>query len=170
MKLSHNKEPQDQDKKIHLPIIKTLAALTLSATAATGLFASTEASASTTHHSQESAVLKTLTKDIAKLDKGAAVDVTSAEVKLPGPINSASGSPIIFENGKGGTYYAAYTQEHEPNFHLSPEQTASTMAIVDLGPSYSTPLTEAHLDKSGTLVNENEVPVGYSTGGESTGK
>jgi len=44
------------------------------------------------------------------------------------------------------------------------------MAIINLGPNYGTPLTEAHLDKSGTLVNENEIPVGYSMGGDSNGK
>jgi hypothetical protein len=170
MKPNPNLAPQKQNKKLRGSVAKSIAALTLSVTAATGLFGVTEAGASTHHHSQDNIALKVLTKDIAILDKGGTVDVTTAEVKIPGPIDSASGNPIIFENGKGGTYYAAYRQEHKPNFHLTPEETASTMAIINLGSSYETPLTEAHLDKAGTLVNEDEIPVGYSIGGDSTGK
>lgn len=174
MKSNPNRPLQEQNKKLNRSVMKLIgkstAALALSISVGGGLFGATEASASTNHHSQDTTALKALTKDITKLDNGGTVDVTSLEVKIPGPINGASGNPIIFENGKGGTYYAAYTQEGEPNFHLSPEKTASTMAIVDLGSSYLTPLTEAHLDKTGILVNEDEIPVGYSTGGESTGK
>ncbi len=169
MKSNPNKEPKEQNKKSHKSAIKSIAAMTLSLSSAAGVFGVTEAAASTHSNSHET-VLKALTKDIAKLDKGGAVDVTAVRVKIPGPVNAASGNPIIFENGKGGNYYAAYTQELEPNFDLSPAETASTMAIVDLGNNYSVPLTEAHLDKAGTLVNEDEMPVGYSTGGDSSGK
>ena len=170
MRSTPNTAPQKENKKLRRSVAKSIAAITLSLSSATGILGVVEAGASTQHHSQESAALKVLTKDIATLDKGGTVDVTTAEVKIPGPINSASGSPIIFENGKGGTYYAAYRQEYKPNFHLSPAETAASMAIVNLGPSYETPLTEAHLDKSGTLVNIDEIPVGYSIGGDSDGK
>jgi len=80
--INPNTTPQNQNKKLRGSVAKSIAALTLSVSAATGIFGVTEAGASNNHHSQDSNALKVLTKDITILDKGGIVDVTSAEVKI----------------------------------------------------------------------------------------
>jgi len=107
--------------------------------------------------------LSALTAIITDLDNGtASANVTASSVTVPGPISNATARPIVF-SVNGQTYFA-YTQEQEPIFSTSASQTANSMAIVSAtvgGPT----LTQAHLDKTGILVDENEEAVGYSTGG-----
>jgi len=84
---------------------------------------------------------------------------------IPGPISDATGQPIVF-TANGQTYFA-YTQEQQPNFNTTPAQTASTMAIVaEPAADSGVALSQAHLDKTGILVDEDELAVGYSSGGD----
>jgi hypothetical protein len=111
-----------------------------------------------------------LTGIVASLDKGGQAKVAAKEIKIPGPINEAKGKPIVFK-ADGQTYFA-YTQETEPNFNQKrPADVEGDMAIVK-EPTVDDhmPLEYAHLDKIGELVNEDDALVGFSTGGDSTGK
>ncbi len=111
-----------------------------------------------------------LTGLVAALDRGDEVRVAAREIKIPGPISEAKGSPIVFK--ANGQEYLAYTQEQRPNFNQKrPADVAGDMAIVkEPTADAHMPLEYAHLDKADILVNEDEMPVGYSTGGETTGK
>jgi len=172
--LDPNKIQISENKKSHKGI-KMVGALAL--VVASGGVSAVAAGAST-HAAQGSSIKaeanfkkttppRELVREITALDKGGQVDVTATEVKIPGPVGGAGGRPIIYEDGKGGNYYAAYTQGHEPDFKLTPSETASTMAIVDLGPNYQEQVVGAHLNKLGELVTvDNTQTVGYSVGGD----
>jgi hypothetical protein len=147
--------------------LRAVAAVSAFALAATGIGAA-EASA-TPNQSQRSAIsaegipLVSLARVISSLDKGGAAQVSAEPIDIPGPIGDAQGEPIVFK--AGGHNYLAYTQEHEPNFSNAPLEVARTMNIVEEPASdVDMPLTEAHLDKTGILVNEDEAAVGFSTG------
>lgn len=110
--------------------------------------------------------LSALTTVIDNLESGQSADITLNAVLIPGPITDATGQPIVF-TANGQTYFA-YTQEQEPNFNTTPSQTASTMAIVpEPATDNDLVLSLANLDKSGILVDENGLAVGYSSGGDS---
>jgi hypothetical protein len=113
--------------------------------------------------------LSALTAVITYLEEGQSADITASSVVIPGPIGDATGQPIVFI-ANNQTYFA-YTQEQEPNFNTTPAQTAATMAIVvEPAADSGVTLSQAHLDKTGLLVDENELAVGYSTGGDNSGK
>jgi hypothetical protein len=114
--------------------------------------------------------LENLTGIIAALDQGEQAKVTARDIAIPGPINEAEGQPLVFKSD--GQTYLAYTQEVEPNFNQkSPEDVAGDMAIVE-EPSTDArvPLESAHLDHAAILVDDKDMPVGYSTGGDISGK
>jgi hypothetical protein len=54
-------------------------------------------------------------------------------------------------------------KDMSPSFKASPQETASTITINEISSANYFNLTEAHLDKMGTLVDENEEAVGFST-------
>jgi hypothetical protein len=108
--------------------------------------------------------LSVLTAIISSLETGGSVEVAAVNTEIPGPISDATGRPIVFTVGEQ-TYFA-YSQEQGPNFTTTPADTASSMAIVPTNDS-SISLTTAHLEKGSVLVDQNEVAVGYSTGGDS---
>jgi hypothetical protein len=109
--------------------------------------------------------LRVLTGIVAGLEKGKQARVTAEDVKIPGPIGTAEGQPIVFT--VNGLTYFAYRQESQPDFHLTPGETASSMAITE---GRNVPTEGAHLDKIGELVDASEHTVGYSIGGDSGGK
>jgi len=127
---------------------------------------SQRAAISARSNSNNETPLRALTSVIAGLEQGKQAKVSAHDIDIPGPIGTAKGEPIVFKVGK--QTYLAYTQEHEPNFNQKrPIDVASDMAIVkEPTTDAGMPLTEAHLDKQGILVNENEIAVGYSTGGD----
>jgi hypothetical protein len=152
--------------------LKTIAAASALAVAASGIGMS-EASASS-RPSQRLAIsaetpFKALTRVVDSLDNGGQTEVAAHNIQIPGPIGAAEGQPIVFKT-EGQTYFA-YTQEQGPNFDQKrPADVAGDMAIVkEPAADARMPLEEAHLDKRGILVDENQVGVGYSTGGD-TGK
>ena len=112
-----------------------------------------------------------LTEILTSLQQGGQITVASQEINIPGPINNAKGSPIIFKSD-GQTYFA-YSQENPVviDSKQSPADIAATMAIVKAPTNEaSIPTTLAHVDKAGLIVNDKEMGVGYSIGGASTGK
>jgi hypothetical protein len=152
--------------------LKALTAASALAVVASGIGMS-EASA-TSRPSQRPAIsaevpFKVLTGVVARLGKGGQTEVAAHNIQIPGPIGVAEGQPIVFKSD-GRTYFA-YTQEQGPNFNQKrPADVAGDMAIVrEPVADARVPLEEAHLDKQGILVDENQIGVGYSTGGD-TGK
>lgn len=118
--------------------------------------------------------LTQLTKVITNLDNGGAATITSNRVELSGPTGEAEGQPIVFkvkeENGKNQTYFA-FTQDGLPNFdQKEPIDTAANMAIVKKPTREHIELTKAHLNKAGELVGPKDEAVGFSVGGNSSGK
>ena len=112
-----------------------------------------------------------LTEIITSLQQGGQITVASQEINIPGPINNAKGSPIIFKSD-GQTYFA-YSQENPVviDSKQSPADIAATMAIVKAPTNEaSIPTTLAHVNKTGLIVNDKEMGVGYSIGGDITGK
>ena len=106
-------------------------------------------------------VVTCLTTAISNLDNGASVNITSSAVTVPGPVGDATARPIVFScNGQS---YFAYHQGSAANFNTPAATTANTMAYPAASGSYT--LTQAHLDKAGNLVDEDEngSQVGYST-------
>jgi hypothetical protein len=152
--------------------LKVLAAASALAVAASGIGVS-EASASS-RPSQQPAIsaetpFKVLTGIVASLEKGGEAKVAAHNIQILGPIGTAEGQPIVFK--EDGRTYLAYTQEQKPNFDQKrPADVAGDMAIVkEPATDARIPLEEAYLDKQGILVDENQMAVGYSTGGD-TGK
>jgi hypothetical protein len=113
---------------------------------------------------QKETSFQALTKVVANLENGGQAEVAANNIVIPGPIGNAEGQPIVFTSN--GHQYFAYTQEQEPNFDQKrPADVAGNMAIVrEPAVDANMPLEEAHLDKSGILVDENEMAVGYSFG------
>jgi|GEM_PF-4639746 len=150
--------------------LKTLAAASALAIAASGIGVSEASASSSASHkpaiSTEATTFEALTRIVSSLENGGQAKVATHDIKIPGPIGTAKGQPIVFES-KGQTYFA-YTQEYGPNFDQKrPADVAGDMAIVkEPITDASMPLEEAHLDKKGILVDENELGVGYSVGGE----
>ncbi|MCL4357541.1 hypothetical protein M1512_01435 [Patescibacteria group bacterium] len=165
---SPNKSPSSKNS------LKTAVAVSALALAGRGIVAN-EASAATrpqanAKHVDKKTLFRDLTNLVVRLDKGGEVTVTAKEIDIPGPIDEAKGSPIVFK-ANGQTYFA-FTQDHTPNFNQKrPADVARDMAVVEQ-PSTDPhiQLEYAHLNKAGTLVDENGMPVGYSAGGNSTGK
>jgi hypothetical protein len=151
--------------------VKALAAASALAIAATGIGATEASASSAASHkpaiSAEATTLKALTGVVANLENGGQAKVAAHAIEIAGATGAATGQPIVFES-KGQTYFA-YTQEYGPNFDQKrPADVAGDMAIVkEPITDVSMSLEEAHLDKKGILVDENEIGVGYSVGGES---
>jgi Tfp pilus assembly protein PilE len=143
------------------PTTTKTSSTTAKSTGSTPSSTSSTSSASASPAAPAATPLSTLTGIISSLDSGGSANVTANSVTVPGPISNATARPIVFTLN-GQTYYA-YTQGSEPNFNTSASQTASTMAIVTTSAGAS--LTTGHLDKTGILVDQNEMAVGYSTGG-----
>jgi hypothetical protein len=145
--------------------IKTIAATSALAIAASGIGPG-EANASSRRETPQ----RVLTGLVEKLDQGGQVKVAAHDIKLAGLTGIAEGKPIVFK-AQGHTYLA-YTQEQTPNFDQKrPADVTGDMAIIEEPHTDAgMPLQEAHLDKAGILVGENEMAVGYSTGGDNTGK
>ena len=114
--------------------------------------------------------IEVLTGIIASLQQGGQINVAANDISIPGPINNAKGAPIIFK-ANGQTYFA-YSQEKPIVYtQKSAADIAGSMAIVKAGANeINTPTTLAYLNKVGEMINENEVAVGYSVGGDSSGK
>ena len=113
-------------------------------------------------------LLSILTEVIGNFEtKGAPLNVTRDVVTVSGPINNATARPIVF--GYHDTLYFAYSQTTAPNFKLSPSDTAKTMAIMPAN-TPSIAQVSAHLDKVGNLVDPNSALVGYSIGGNVSGR
>ena len=131
---------------------------------------SSVAGASPKTNRSSSPVIEKLDRTIAGLEAGKSATVTANEIAVPGPVNRAEARPLVIEVGKN-TYFA-YTQEAMPNFNQkSPADVAGDMAIVkEPAKDANIPLESAHLNKLGGLVNANQETVGFSTGGDSTGK
>ena len=108
--------------------------------------------------------LSALTTIITNLknNTAGAAQVTATNVNVAGPIGTATAQPIVFS--VNGTVYFAYTQGTKPNFNQTAAQTANSMAITT-GNINGVSLSQAHLDKSNNLVDENITAVGFSTGG-----
>ena len=133
----------------------------------TGSSASTPTSSSTTTTTAPTPTvtpLSALTTIITNLNNNTAqaAQVTSTSVDVAGPIGTAHARPIVFS--VNGTVYFAYTQGTKPKFSQTAAQTAGSMAITT-GSLSGLSLLQAHIDKSGNLVDENFVAVGFSTGG-----
>jgi len=109
-----------------------------------------------------------LTGIITSLDHGGEARVAANKIAIPGPINEATGRPIVFK--VDNQPYFAYTQETRPNFDQKrPADVAGDMAIVrEPADDQHIILGYAHLDKTSILVNERNMAVGYSTGGDSS--
>ena len=109
---------------------------------------------------------KVLTGIVADLEKGGQVKVPDHNIHIPGPIETSVGRPVVFKDGRQ-TYFA-YTQGQKPNFDQKrPADVAGEMAIIkEPTTDKHIPLEEAHLNKLGELINENEMGVGYSKGGD----
>ncbi|MDB5185202.1 MAG: hypothetical protein JWN38_1010 [Candidatus Saccharibacteria bacterium] len=112
--------------------------------------------------------LSTLTKIITNINANVGTNYTTLKkVTVPGPITDGTAQPLVFT--LNGQMYFAYTQTTPPNFNTTAATTAASMAIVKA--TVSNPALETvHIDKSGNLVDEYLVKVGYSTGGSSTGR
>ncbi|MGH7234493.1 MAG: hypothetical protein ACREF7_03560 [Candidatus Saccharimonadales bacterium] len=152
--------------------LKTLAAASALALTATGVGA-TIAGASTRPQKRvpvASLEFKALTKTIAGLDQGKSAHVAENNIALPGPINEAQGRPLVIE--VGAKTYLAYSQDAQPNFDQKrPADVAGEMAIVqEPKVDLNMPLESAHLNKSDVLVDEDQVAVGFSSGGDLSGK
>lgn len=111
--------------------------------------------------------LDVLTTVITKLEKGKSVEVTTKPIELAGSIDgTVEGHPIVFK--VGDQTYFAFRQGSKPNFNTSPEETASTMRIMDAQfPSDDTKIsvTEAHLNEKRVLLeNRDHTAVGYAIG------
>ena len=114
--------------------------------------------------------LQALTNVVAGLEKGGQAEITANAISIPGPISEAQGQPLVFQDGNNA--YFAFTQDNAANFDQKrPPDVASDMAIVKEPSSDANISTEsAHLNKTGQLVDANGTAVGYSTGGDNTGK
>lgn len=109
--------------------------------------------------------LSVLTSLIAATDQGATMVITSNVITVPGPVTNAQARPIVFS--LNGQLYFAYRQGIAPDFSTTPDQTASTMAIVKVA-GFNPTTEQGHLNKAGVLVDENSMGtlVGYSQGGD----
>ncbi len=111
-----------------------------------------------------------LTGLVEKLEQGGSVEVAVHD-KLPGAKGFAQGRPIVFK--ARGHDYLAYTQVHSPDFDQKrPADVVADMAIIrEPHADQNIPVTQAHLDKNGLLVNEDQMAnVGYSRGGDTSSK
>jgi hypothetical protein len=150
----------------HKNTIATLAATSALAIAASGLAAG-EAGAKPSKATPKAV----LTGLVDNLIKGTGyVEVPTHDIKIPGPVGTAKGEPIVFKTQ--GHTYLAYTQGEHPNFNQKePADLVGDMAIVrEPSAEIDMHLQEAFLDKANILVNAFEQPVGYSIGGDTTGK
>lgn len=166
--------PNKQPNKNKSTTRQKMAAGAIALTSIAGAVASPAGASGRTHETAYGKELTQLTKVIEGLDHGGKANITSHRVELPGPIGEGKGQPIVFdvkEKGINQTYFA-YTQDALPNFNQKePVDTAANMAIVKEPTQYKyIQLTEAHLNKADHLVGPNEANVGYSTGGNNSGK
>jgi hypothetical protein len=146
--------------------IRTLAATSAMAIAAASGIGVGEASAS----QRKETPRRALTNLVQNLDRGGQVQVAANDIKLAGTVGTAEGKPIVFNSG--GRTYLAFTQEQMPDFNQKrAADVVGDMTIVkEPSSDIGMPLQDAHLDKTGILVDENEMAVGYSIGGDTTGK
>jgi hypothetical protein len=157
-----------KSKQNHAPFLRKVHPKALALASGLAIAATGSSAPNASANTQREAPQQALARVITQLEEGKAAQVTTAPVKLAGSIGVAVGRPIIFKDGDQS--YFAYTQGTQPNFSTSPEETASTMAIVDVQlPSDAgtkIPVTEAHLNAKHVLTEDGDhAPVGYALGG-----
>lgn len=104
-----------------------------------------------------------LDNELNNLNNGGTVEVTDANVEIPGAIGETVGRPIVFR--AGSREYFAYIQRGDQII-----TSENVVMILEPPKDHNVPLTEAHENKSGILVDSNELEVGYAIGSGGGGK
>lgn len=128
-------------------------------TSTTGSSSSSSQSTTPSHNTATQTPTSVLTTVVTNLEKGVSADVTASDVNVPAAVSgSVPARPLVFT--VNGTTYYAFTRVNPPDFNTSVATTVDSMAIVVA--SGKPALTQAHLDKSGNLVDANFKLVGYT--------